>query len=117
MELKNETPVVDIFERQIQKYIRRKRPPIDIRPRLDISYSYENHCLEILEIRPDWMDENKRNIYSIAKAQFVKSKNCWKVYWKRSSGKWEAYKPNPVLKSLSAFFDLIDDDPLGCFWG
>ncbi|MFZ5430428.1 MAG: DUF3024 domain-containing protein [Bacteroidota bacterium] len=33
----------------------------------------------------------------IAKARFIASRNIWKVYWMRASGKWETYKPEPEV--------------------
>ncbi|MEM1320658.1 MAG: DUF3024 domain-containing protein [Bacteroidota bacterium] len=117
MEQQNHTPVFDLFERQIQKYIKKKRPPVDIRPQLDFGYTYENYCLEIQEIRPNWMNKEEKIYLSVAKAQFVKSKNSWKIYWKRSNGKWESYKPQPEVKDLNEFFKVIDEDPMGYFWG
>ena len=52
-----------------------------------------------------------------AKLTFVKSKNIWKLYWKRASGKWETYGPKESSKELSTLVKEIEDDRYGCFFG
>jgi hypothetical protein len=53
----------------------------------------------------------------VAKTTFIKASNDWKIFWLRSSGKWENYQPQPVVKSIEAFVEIVEDDKLGCFWG
>lgn len=52
-----------------------------------------------------------------AKIQNVKSKNIWKLYWKRASGKWELYVPFPKATHLEKLIEIINDDAQGCFYG
>ena len=109
--------VVDLIENQIRKYIEHKRPPIEIRDQLDIDYSYKNNTLEIFEIRPRFDNKKIYHNISIAKAKFVKSQNCWKIYWMRASGKWVGYDPISNIFSISDVLKEIEDDRHGCFWG
>ncbi len=108
---------VDLTEIQIKKYIEQRRPPVEIRNKLDIGYSYKNNTLEIFEIRPRFDNEKIYENIPIAKAKFVKSQNCWKIYWMRASGKWDVYKPISNISSISDVLQEIEDDGYGCFWG
>lgn len=109
--------IINIIEGEIQKFIDSIRPPIDIRDKVDIGYTFQNNALQIFEIRPRWDNRNKTIQTPIAKAKFVKSRGIWIVYWKRASGKWERYQPNPEVNELSLFFEVLVTDEYGCFWG
>ena len=109
--------MINIIEKQIQKFIDEIRPPAEIRDKVDIGYKFQDNSLEIFEIRPRW-DDKKEKIHSpVAKTKFVKSRGVWIVYWMRASGKWERYKPDPEVNELSIFFDVLKTDKHGCFWG
>jgi hypothetical protein len=107
----------DLVEPIIKQFVEELRPPVAIREELDIVYTYENQTLEIGELRPRWNNPETKDITPVAKGQFVKSRNIWKVYWKRASGKWDPYSPKPEVKTLAAFFKLIKEDKHHCFWG
>lgn len=53
----------------------------------------------------------------VAKTKYVKSRCVWIVYWMRASGKWERYEPNPEINNISEFFEILEKDEYGCFWG
>ena len=109
--------MVNILEKEIKKFIEEIRPTVEIRDKLDIGYTFIDNSLEIFEVRPQW-DNPKTIIHSpIAKTKFIKSKNIWKVYWMRASGKWVLYDPTPVVKTLSEFFIVLKKDKYGAFWG
>jgi len=115
------------FEAEIKYRIEEIRPiDLAIRKKLDIGYIIEKQNLFICEIRPGWkelpngdfdFDYNNYRKIPYAKAIYVKSKNIWKIYWKRASGKWEFYKPHPQVKKIGDFFDIVDADDYGCFKG
>ena len=106
-----------ILEQEIKRFIDSIRPPIDLRDKLDIGFSFKNNNLEIYEIRPKW-DAPKIKINSpVAKTQFIKSRNIWKIFWIRANGKWESYSPKPEVVNLSEFFQILQKDQHGCFWG
>ena len=107
----------DILERQIKDFIERKRPPLEIRNKIDIGYSYKNNSLELFEIRPQWNDEKIIRQHRIAKAKYIKTKKIWKIYWLPSNLKWLAYKTNTEVKLISEVLSIIDEDAHGCFWG
>jgi ABC-type transporter MlaC component len=109
--------IISIFEKQIQKFIERKRPSVEIRDKVDLSYSFDQQTLDIFEIRPRY-DDSKTKIHSpIARAKFVKARNTWKIYWMRASGKWELYDIEREVETLADFFKIVEEDSYGCFWG
>ena len=111
------TPIINIQEKQLQQFINKRRPPKEIRDRLDIGYSYENQAVEIFEIRPMWDNPSEKLKSKLARAKFIKSRNLWKIYWMRASGKWELYEPKKEVRELGEFLRIVDEDEYGCFWG
>jgi hypothetical protein len=106
-----------ILEQEIKQFLKEIRPPIEIRSKLDIGYSFIENSLEIFEIRPRWDDPSIIMNSSVAKTKFIKSKNIWKIYWKRANGKWVIYDPKPEVKTLSEFFKILKKDEYCVFWG
>ena len=116
MKDKDPNQIIDFQEKLIERYIENKRPPLELRDQVDLGYTYEDHVVELFEIRPQWNDDTKKIKSSFAKSKYVKSKKIWKVYWMRASGKWQLYEPGEV-KNLSEFLAIVEADKLGCFWG
>lgn len=111
------TVMIDLVEKQIEKFIESKRPPEEIRSELDLGYSYKNHTVEIFEIRPQWNDNSIIRHLPFAKAKYVKSKNVWKIYWMRANLKWYAYEPQPEAKTINEFLEIVFEDAYHCFMG
>jgi hypothetical protein len=80
-------------------------------------YRIEGTSIIIFEIRPFWTDPSKINESVVAKATFIKSRNHWKVFWMRASGKWKSYAPHPVVRTAEQFAHLVEEDEYHCFWG
>lgn len=70
----------------------------------------------IFEIRPHWKT-NEIMHTACAKATYVKKLENWKVYWHRQDGKWHRYDPEPEVKHLKDWLELVQKDKHGCFWG
>ena len=104
-------------ERDLERFLERRRPPPHIRPELDIGYRIAGHSVEIFEIRPDWQHPEEKREHPLAKATFVRTKNCWRVFWMRRDLKWHGYEPNPEVRSLAAFLAVVDHDEYCCFFG
>lgn len=104
-------------ELHLAKFMDRRRPPPDIRPKLDIGYRIAGHSVELFEIRPDWQDPKKTMEHPFAKATFVRTRNLWRVFWMRRDLKWHGYEPNPEVRSLEAFLHVVDRDEYCCFFG
>ena len=117
MDQENDGKIIDIRERHLQLFMKKRRPPEEIRNQLDIGYELENNCIELYEVRPRWDKKEERLKFYFARAKYIKSRNIWKVYWKRASGNWELYEPAEEVRELSEFLRIVDEDKYGCFWG
>ncbi|MFN3237647.1 MAG: DUF3024 domain-containing protein [Pseudomonadales bacterium] len=104
-------------ERELEKFMARKRPPAHIRDKLDIGYKIENQSVELFEIRPRWNDPSEILHSPFAKTTFVKSKGIWKIYWQRQDLKWHAYDPVPEVKLFEEFLAAVEADEYACFFG
>jgi len=106
------TEVIEVME----NFINEKRPPKELRKKLDLSYRIEKQSIYIYEIRPMWDNPSQVHNYEMAKATYVKNKDIWKVFWLRGNLKWSPYNP-PTVKTLKEFVDLVIEDKYCCFWG
>ena len=104
-------------ENALTRFLARRRPPPHIRDQLDLGYTHSDQSVTIIEIRPDWKDPSQKMETPVAKATFVRAKNCWKVYWMRSDLKWHAYKPRAEVATLDEFLALVNEDEHCCFFG
>ncbi len=104
-------------ERDLKKFMERRRPPPDVRARLDLGYRISGQSVEIFEIRPHWKEPGRIMEGSVAKTTFVRSTNTWKLYWRRQDLKWYGYEPHPELRNLAEVLDVVDRDDHCCFFG
>ena len=105
------------YEKAVEKYLDSCRPPVEIRNQLDIGYRLEGQVIEIFEIRPKWNDPSEKSERPVAKVKYYKSRDEWKIYWMKSDLKWHSYEPIAKVKFLEVFFEILDADAYGCFWG
>jgi len=105
------------IEKILGVYIEKHRPPAHIRNELDLSFRVEGQSVEIFEIRPLWQNPDEKVESKVAKATYIKSRNIWKVYWMRADLKWHRYPPNPEVKSIGEFVEVVERDGCGCFFG
>lgn len=105
------------YERDIARFLERRRPPVHIRPELDIDVRLNGQSVEVFEIRPDWQDKAKKMETPVAKATYVRSKNHWRMFWMRRDLKWHGYEPNSEVRSLEAVLNVVDRDEFCCFFG
>jgi len=108
---------INFEEKIIEKYVESIRPPVELRKKVDLGYSFENNEVVLFEIRPHWNDETKVHKYPFVKAKYIKSQRAWKIYWLQANGKWESYKPNPIVHSINSFIEIVEEDEHGCFRG
>ena len=101
----------------MENYIAKIRPRPEIRHEFDIGYEISDQSIILQEIRPTFKDPTEIRRYGYAKTTFVKEKNIWKIYWQRSDLKWHSYTPQPTVKQLSDFLELVDEDKYHCFKG
>jgi hypothetical protein len=111
----------DILEFEVKtagdEFLKNNRPSEEIRDRLDLSYRIEGLSVVVFEIRPSFRNPAERHEEYVAKTTFVKSAGIWKVFWMRADLKWHAYPEKPKVKTIKAFFDLVEEDALHCFFG
>ncbi len=112
----DKTKSLDIIE-TMENYIAKVGPPLEIRHKIDIGYEIKDQSVTLHEIRPKWNDPKIILTHDYAKATFLKSKNIWKVFWLRSDRKWYSYDPQPIVRQLSDFLKLVDEDKHHCFKG
>ncbi len=105
--------VIEVME----NFLIRKRPPEDIRNQLDIGYKIEDQTIIIFEIRPQWNKPETNLEHPFAKTTFVKANNNWKVFWMPADLKWHSYSPQPTVKRLIEFTNLVEEDKHHCFFG
>jgi hypothetical protein len=105
-------------KRALDSFMRIRRPPPNIRAQLDLGYRISGQSVEIFEIRPVWRGlPDERNESAIAKSTFVRSRNVWRVFWKRRDLKWHSYEPASEVKSIDDFLSLVAEDRYACFFG
>ncbi len=105
------------FEKITGQFIEKRRPPIQIRNEVDLSFRVKNYSIEIFEIRSILNKPDKKVEVPIAKTTYVKKDNIWKIYWQRADLKWHSYEPAPEVDSVEDFLFIVDEDENGCFWG
>lgn len=105
------------YKKLVAAFVEKRRPPLHIRPELDLGFSVKGQSVEIFEIRPVWRNPEEKMEHPVAKATYVKTQDIWKVYWMRADLKWHAYAPLPEVAKLEEFLQLVDQDANACFWG
>lgn len=106
------------LEKAVGAFVERRRPAPHIRPQLDLAFRVWGQSVEIFEVRPKWRGAPGETMeHSVAKATYVRSREIWKVFWKRADLKWHAYPPAPQVGSIERFLALVDEDRDGCFFG
>ncbi|HUR82321.1 MAG TPA: DUF3024 domain-containing protein [Thermoanaerobaculia bacterium] len=104
-------------EKTVRDFVAKRRPPVHLRDKVDLSFRFDGRFIEIFEIRPRWNDPRERIEEAIARARYVKSRNTWRVYWQKADFKWHKYPPAPEASTVEAFLKLVDEDQYGCFFG
>ncbi len=105
------------IEIAVGAFVEKRRPPENIRDKVDIGFRIEGQSVEIFEIRPFWHDSEVKVESPGAKATYVRTQNVWKVYWQRADLKWHSYTPEPEVKSIDELLALVDEDKWCAFWG
>ncbi len=105
------------IEKEMKVFLDRRRPPVEMRNKIDLNYKIEKLSIIIFEIRQVWNNPDEYRESPVAKATFVRKSNTWKIYWRRSDLKWHAYEPMPEVKTVDEFVAIVDRDEYGCFWG
>lgn len=95
----------------------RRRPPLALRDKVREGQRIKEQAIELFFLRPAFERPGVIIESSIAKVQYVRTQNAWRIFWKRADGKWWAYKPHPDTLTLADALHVIDADAHGCFFG
>ena len=98
-------------------FLSRRRPPPEIRDKVDLQYRISRQSVEILEVRPRWDDPEEQTVQPIAKTTYVRTQNVWKIYWMRADLKWHGYTPQVEVNSFAEFTEIVEEDAYACFFG
>lgn len=104
------------LEIELDKFIEKRRPPINIRNQVDLLYRIEKQSVLIFEKRKGFQIEEMIEV-PIAKATYVIKNNLWNIYWQRADLKWHLYDPQKEVKTIKEFIQIVDEDEWNCFWG
>lgn len=104
-------------EQQLESFLECRRPPPQIRSKVDLGYRIKRQSVEIFEIRPSFDDSTRLRESAIAKATYVRTHDHWKVFWLHQDLRWHGYEPMPEVPNLKHFLDIVDADEYGCFFG
>lgn len=105
------------IEAAITDFLARRRPPVEIRDKLDLAWRIEGQSVVIFSIRPCWRDASKKMEEPAAKATYVRKTSRWKIFWMRADLKWHSYPTQPEAIFFEEFLAVVDEDADGCFWG
>lgn len=105
------------IKKAVAAFVERRRPPVHIRPKLDIGFRVSGQSVEIFEVRPARLQPDKTIENPVAKATFVRTRGIWRVFWMRADLEWHRYDPSATVGSIDRFLELVDADPHACFWG
>ena len=101
----------------VGKFIERHRPKPEVRDKLDYRADIRGAELILSEVRPRFDAPDEILSLPFAKLRWFKSRKMWKLYWRRASGKWELYPPDPYYFSLEKALKVISADKHCCFFG
>jgi hypothetical protein len=109
-----ELALIDV---KMTEFIEKRRPPVEARDQVDLSFKVEKQSVIIFEIRSDFLDPQKKAEIPIAKTTYTTSSSVWKIYCQRSDLKWHCYDPEPEVGTLDKFIQVVDEDETSIFWG
>ena len=94
-----------------------RRPPLHLRDEVREGQRFTDQAIELFIVRPAFNRPGEHTEESIAKVQYVRSKNVWHLFWKRADGNWHRYPPYPEAESLALALGIIREDTNACFFG
>ena len=105
------------IESSMADFMSKRRPPEEIRDKLDLAWRIEGQSVVIYNIRPVWRNESQKTEEPAAKTTYNRKTNRWKIYWMRADLKWHSYPPHPEAVFFDEFLAVVDEDENCCFWG
>ena len=112
-----ETEIAEHTATLEERFWSRRRPPLHLRDKVREGQRFDGTSIELFFVRPAFRRPGEHIEEAIAKVTFVRSRNVWRLFWKRADGKWHRYPPCPEAASLGDALRAIHADPNGCFFG
>lgn len=104
--------------RALDAYLERARPPVEIRPELDLGYRIDRQSVDIFEIRSRWRGApGEMQETPVARATYVRQHDHWRVYWMRGDLKWHLYTPAETCPTIEGVLEIVEEDEYACFFG
>lgn len=100
-----------------EAFLAKRRPREEIRPKLDIAVRRSGQSVVVVEIRPAWDNPSEIREIPVAKATYVQTRKTWRIFWMRADLKWHGYEPASEVQTIEEFFQVVEKDAHGCFWG
>jgi hypothetical protein len=91
-------------------FVEQVRPPEHLRHKVDIVYRIHTQSVEIIEVRANMLKPGKIIEIQVAKTTYVRTQDCWKIFWRRANQTWNLYVPNAEVKSIEDFFAIVQAD-------
>ncbi len=93
--------------------------PAEVRDQLWMEYDVTNRHVDVVEVRPDWIDpqNNPHMRMPVARLRYTAYAGLWSIYWVDRNEKFhlhETFRPTPNVHEVLAFLDNPDSD---IFWG
>ena len=109
---------IEIQEEYLKTFVQSLRPEdVKIRKQIDFGYSWGNNIAILFDIRPKWDNPEELLNTEFAKIRYIKTQKEYKLYWMRSSGKWDLYEPFPTATNLQDLLKEVKIDSHSCFFG
>ncbi len=105
------------IEKLVGAFVARRRPAPALRAEVDLAFRLSGQSVEIFEIRPAWRTPERMIESPIAKATFVRTRQVWRVFWRRADLRWHSVPDSPEVPTIEAFIALVDADEYAYFWG
>jgi len=104
-------------EAALDAFLERRRPPEQVRDKVDLDYRIEEQSIVIFEKRAAPRDPDRTIEIAVAKTTYDRAEDALRVFWQPRDRKWHGYEPRPEVESLADFLEVVDADRHGCFWG
>ena len=105
------------YRKTVNAYVERRRPPVHLRDQVDLSFRINNPSIELFEIRSAFNEPQRTVEIPIAKTTWVRTQGVWRLFGQRADMKWHRYTPQPEVRSLEEFSDVVEADDYACFLG
>ncbi len=107
----------DIERKRYERYLERfvllnKREYLEMYASL--TYAIRKQSIDIIEIFAHH-NRSKPITLPVAKAEYSRRNNNWKVYYKEKGIRWKPYEPNFIVESVQEFLDLVSQDKMLSF--